>query len=206
MVGRSGLVAALLVVPLLAGCSGSDDSSAEKTARPTPIAKLDVAAVRLVRAEFCERLPDSAVEAALGGKPESDDSWTNGDPVPGSAGTAADSGSGDVGHELGCAWAGRDNTAARAWVFARSVDAGFAGALVQQAGQQQGCTAEQTPAFGTPAVLQTCTLPGNVQRVRRAGLFGDTWLTCEVSGVSSPTLARRTDRWCAAVVAALDAA
>jgi hypothetical protein len=200
MVGRRGLVVALLVLaPLLAGCSGSDDASPEPTARPTPIAKLDVAAVRLARAEFCDRLPGATVEAALGGKPDSDDSWGNGDPIPNASGE-----SGDVGHELGCAWTGPSGAAARAWVFARPVDAAFAGALVRQAGQQPDCTARQTAEFGSPAVLQSCTLPGDVQRVRRAGLFGDTWLTCEVSGRSDPSLARRTDRWCAAVVAALD--
>ena len=201
MVARARLVvAALLVAPLLAGCSGSDDPPAESTARPTPLAKLDVASVRLARAEFCDRVPDSAVEAALGGKSEADDGWKNGDPVPG-----ADGESGEVGHEIGCAWTGAGGAAARAWVFARPVTADFAGVLVRDAGRQQGCTAEQTPTFGTPAVLQTCTLSDGVQRVRRAGLFADTWLTCEVSGAADPTLARRTDRWCAAVVSALDA-
>jgi hypothetical protein len=201
MVGRPGLVVAVLVVaPLLAGCGGSDDTSPETAARPTPIAKLDVAGVRPARAEFCDRLPDSAVEAALGGKPESDDSWGNGDPIPDASGE-----SGDAGHEIGCVWTGAAGAAARAWVFARPVDAAFAGALVRQAGRQPGCTAQPTAEFGKPALLQTCTLPGDVQRVRRAGLFGDTWLTCEVSGAASPALARRTDRWCAAVVAAVDA-
>jgi hypothetical protein len=189
-----------VLVPALAGCSGGDDSSPERaTAGPTPITKLDVAGIRLVRAEFCDRVPDSAIRPALGGKPESDDSWGNGDPVPGSAG----SGSGDVGHEVGCAWTGAAGAAARAWVFARPVSADLAGTLVGQAGQQQGCTAEQTSTFGAPAVLQTCTLPDGVHRVRRAGLFGDTWVTCEVSGAASPSLGRRTDHWCAAVIAAL---
>ena len=201
MVARARrVVAALLVAPLLAGCSGSDDPPAESTARPTPIAKLDVAAVRLARAEFCDRVPDEAIEEALVGEAEADDGWKNGDPVPG-----ADGGSGEVGHEIGCSWTGSGGAAARAWVFARPVTADFAGLLVRQAGRQQGCTAEPTPTFGTPAVLQTCTLPDGAQRVRRAGLFADTWLTCEVSGAAAPTLARRTDRWCAAVVSALDA-
>jgi hypothetical protein len=201
MVGRPGLVvAAVVAVQVLAGCSGSDDAAPETTAPPTPIAKLDVAGVRLARAEFCDRLPDSAVEAALGGKPESDDSWGNGDPIPGASGE-----SGDVGHEIGCAWTGESGAAARAWVFARPVDAAFAGTLAREAGRHAGCTVRSTAEFGSPALLQTCTLPENVQRVRRAGLFGDAWLTCEVSGPASPTLARRTDRWCAAVVAALDA-
>ena len=201
MVARARLVvAALLVGPLLAGCSGSDDPPAESSARPTPLANLDLAAVRLARAEFCDRVPDSAVEAALNGKPEASDDWKTGDPVPG-----ADGGTGEVGHEIGCAWTGAGGAAARAWLFARPVTADFAVVLVRDAGRQQSCTAAQTPTFGTPAVLQTCALADGVQRVRRAGLFADTWLTCEVSGAADPTLARRTDRWCAAVVSALDA-
>lgn len=192
-------VAALLLVPVIAGCS-SDEPSAESTATPTPIAKLDVGAVQLARATFCDQLPDTAVRRALGGDADSDESWANGDPLPGA------DGSGDVGHEIGCAWTGAGGSAARAWVFARPVDATLAGTLVGQAGRRKGCTAERTPTFGSPAVLQTCTLTGGVQRVRRAGLFGDTWLTCEVSGTSAEPLRGRADDWCAAVVAALDTA
>lgn len=197
--GRPGLVvAALLVAPLLAGCSGSAQSPAPRTASPTPLAKIDAKTVRLVRARFCDRVPDDVLRAALGGKPQSDDSWGNGDPVPDEQG-----GSGETGHEVGCAWTGPAGAAARAWVFARPVAADFAATLVRQAGRQPGCTAEQTPTFGSPALLQTCTLAGDVHRVRRAGLFGDTWLTCEISGPASPTASARLDRWCAAAVAAL---
>jgi len=200
MVGRPLLlVAALLVAPLLAGCSGSDDAAPRPTTSPTPIGKLDAASVRLVRADFCDRVPASAVGAALGGKATTDDSWGNGDPVPASAG-----GNGEVGHEIGCSWTGADGAAARAWMFARPVTAAFATTLVRQAAKQAGCTTETSPTFGSPALLQTCTAgpPNGVGRVRRAGLFTDTWLTCDVSGTSAPDLAKRTDRWCAAVVAA----
>jgi hypothetical protein len=200
MVGRAVLVvAALVVAPLLAACSGSDDAAPRPTPSPTPISKLDAGTVRLARAEFCDRLPGSAVPAALGGKAQSHASWGNGDPVPDAAGE-----SGDVGHELGCSWTGADGAAARAWVFARPVSAAFASQIVRQAGHQAGCTTGKSPTFGNPAILQTCTAgpPNGVSRVRRAGLFGDTWLTCEVAGTSAPDLTRRTDRWCAAVVSA----
>jgi hypothetical protein len=190
------LLAVLLVGPLLASCSGSDDATPRPTPSPTPIGKLDAGSVRLVRAEFCDRLPAATVEAALGGKPTGKQSWGNGDPVPNAAGD-----SGDVGHELGCAWTGATGATARAWVFARPVTTAFATSVAGQAVGEQGCTAAQTPGFGSPSVLQTCTLPGNTQRVRRAGLFGDTWLTCELSGAAAD-LEKRTDRWCAAVVSA----
>jgi len=202
MVRRSWFVtSAVLLVALTAGCSGSDDPSSAPTARPTPIAKLDVGSVSLARAEFCDRVPDSAVRRALGGAAESDDSWANGDPV------ATDEGSGDVGHEIGCAWTGAGGAAARAWVFARPVDATLSRELARAAGHREGCTAEPTSVFGRPARLQRCTLAGGVVRERRARLFGDTWLTCEVSApgtVPAPEHRTRLDGWCAQVVAALD--
>lgn len=193
------MVAALLVAPLLAGCSGSDDASRRPTPSPTPISKLDAGAVRLARADFCGRLPGATVAAALGGKATSHESWGNGDPVPG----AAAGESGDVGHELGCAWTGADGAGARAWVFARPVTSAFATQLVARAEQQAGCTTDKSPIYGSPALLQTCALPNGSTRIRRAGLFGDTWLTCEVTGTPAPDLAGRTDRWCAAVVSAV---
>jgi hypothetical protein len=191
--------ACVLAAPLLVGCSGSDGPTSAKTSAPTPISRLDAAQVQVAKAEFCDRVPETAVRGALDGKPESDDSWGNGDPVP------TGSGSGDVGHEIGCAWTGSGGTAARAWVFARPVTADFAGTLVTQAGQQQGCTAAPAPVFGSPAVLQTCPA-GDLERLRRAGLFGDSWLTCELTAPTSvPQASRRArlDAWCAAVVAAV---
>ena len=203
MGGRAVLgVAALVVAPLLAACSGSDGATARPSPSPTPISKLDAGAVRLARVEFCDRLPGAAVAAALGGKAWSHDSWRSGDPVPGAGGE-----SGDVGHELGCAWTGADGATARAWVFARPVTSEFATGLVGQAEHQAGCTTATSPTFGNPALLQTCaaSLPNGASRVRRAGLFGDTWLTCELTAKDVPTLKARTDTWCAAVVSAASA-
>ncbi|MGY2874063.1 hypothetical protein ACVW00_001253 [Marmoricola sp. URHA0025 HA25] len=197
MVGRPLLLAAALALPLLAGCSGSGGSEAKPSAAPTPIGKLDVAHVRLSRTPFCSRLPGAAVRATLGATATDHASWGNGDPVPGLAG-----GDGEVGHELGCAWTGPAGAGARAWVFARPVSPAFATTLVGVDAGQPGCTQAPAPTFGSPATLQSCTLPSDVRRIRRAGLFGDTWLTCEVSGAAAG-LEKRTDQWCAAVVAAL---
>jgi len=190
---------AVLVAALASGCNGSHHRTAATTPTPTPIARLHAGDVQLVRAPFCDRVPASAARRALGGAVDTHDTWGNGDPIPGS------SDSGDVGHELGCAWTGASGSAARAWVFARPVTTDLAATIVAQAGTQPGCKAEPATVFGTPAVLQTCSLTGGVQRDRRAGLFGDTWVTCEVAGPASSDPRTRLDAWCAQVVAALGA-
>jgi hypothetical protein len=201
MGSRGAIVVGVVVLSaLLGGCSGSDEPASTPSPRTTPIGKIDPSTVRLTRATFCDRVPDAAVRRALGARPDSDDRWGNGDRLP--AETVAGS-SGDVTHELGCSWTGPAGATARAWVFARPTSAEFARTLVAQAGKQPGCKAEPAAVFGTPAVLQTCTLPGGAERIRRAGLFGDTWLTCELTGPSSPELLGRTDAWCADVVSAV---
>jgi hypothetical protein len=184
-----------VVAPLLAGCDGSA-GGAPVARTPTPITQLDVAGVRLARAPFCDRVTDAAVRQALGGPAASDDAWGNGDPVPAAAS------SGQVGHEFGCSWTGADGATAAAWVFARPVSVDFATTIVHEA-TRESCAARPVSTFGSPALVQTCPTPAGLERVRRAGLFGETWLTCEVTGPRSETAAR-ADRWCATAVSALD--
>jgi hypothetical protein len=200
MVPRGSVVvaAALATVALAAGCGGSDDPSEQPSARATTLAQLDIAGVQVARAEFCDQVPEAAVLDALGSEPAEQDDWGNGDPVPGSDDR------GDLGHELGCSWTTGDGTAARAWVFGRPVDADFAATLVRQAGERKRCTTATPRDFGSPSVLQTCALTGGVERVRRAGLLGDSWLTCEVAGPQAADPPSRLDAWCVAVLGALD--
>jgi hypothetical protein len=184
----------------LAACSGSGDASSPRTTVPTPLTKLDVASVRVARAGFCDRLPKAAVRAALGSAPADTSSWKSGDPPP--TGTP-----GDVAHEFGCAWTGANGAAARAWVFASPVTAAYAASIIKAADRAKECESDLATVFGNPAMLETCPRPGGLERVRRAGLFGDTWLTCELDApVSLAEKARRSrlDVWCAQVVAALD--
>jgi hypothetical protein len=200
MARRWSIGSALLATALLASaCSGADEPSGRGTT-PTPITRLDTAAVRLARAAFCDRVPKAAVRRALGAPSSDPRSWGNGDPVD------TDAGSGEVGHEIGCAWTGTGGAAARAWVYARPVTAAFAATVVRAAGRQRGCTSQRASVFGSPALVQHCTLPGGLARERRAGLFGDTWLTCELT-LPGPTPAAehrsRLDAWCATTVAAL---
>jgi hypothetical protein len=187
---------ALVAATVLAGCDGSSEDAPLTRSAPTSIAQLDVAGVRLARAPFCDRLTDAAVREAVGGPATSSDAWANGDPVP------TDGSPGQVGHEFGCSWTGADGLTASAWVFARPVSPDFA-ATVIRATAGESCPGRSAPAFGSPAILQTCPAGPGLERVRRAGLFGDTWLTCEVTGPSAQVQAR-ADRWCAATVSALD--
>jgi hypothetical protein len=117
-----------------------------------------------------------------------------------------DTGSGDVGHEIGCAWTATGGAAARAWVYARPVTAALASTVVRAAGHQRDCTAERATVLGDPALVQRCSLAGGLARERRAGLFGDTWLTCELTLPAATPAAQhrsRLDAWCATIVAAL---
>lgn len=206
----------LVTTTLVAGCSRSDDSSDQPSTRPTTLAQLDIAGIQVARVEFCDRVPKDAVRDVLGGEPEGRDAWGNGEIAPLDAGVdvGAVPGSpppeeisdlrGDLMHELGCVWTRGGTATARAWVFGRPVDADFAATLVGQAGERKRCTAAPSSDFGSPSVLQTCTVAGGVQRVRRAGLLGDSWLTCEVAGPRSADPGSRLDAWCAAVVSALE--
>lgn len=189
------VVAAVL---LAAGCSGEE--SPAPAPDPTPLPSLNSRALEVPRIEFCSLVPDSAVEDALGGKPDSDASYGNGDEVD-------LSGSGpQVVHELGCSWSTDGGASARAWIFARPVDAAFARKAVGSNRRAEHCTVQRRPAYGDPSVTQTCRLPDGTTRVRHAGLFGQTWLSCEVAEPSADpaTVRERSDRWCAEVVGALD--
>jgi len=180
------------------GCS--EEEAAAPKPSPTPLASLNTTAMEIPRIEFCQLVPDSAVEKALGAEPDSNASYGNGDEVdlPGEGE--------QVVHELGCSWSTDEGADARAWIFARPVDAGFARKSIASSRRMQGCSVGQGPAYGDPSVTQTCRLPDGTRRVRHAGLFGQTWLSCEVAdtGAEVAEIRERADRWCVEVVTALD--
>ena len=194
---RKGLLVTLVCLLLaLAGCSDSEPGSPRTTA-PRAIGDLDPASMSLVRVEFCDLVPAGAVQAALGAVPAGDTSWRNGDPVPGGS---AD----EIGREFGCGWSAAAGSTARAWVFARPVTPPFARTLVRSAAKTDGCRSARS-AFGRPAVLETCSRANNKQLARHSGLFGDTWLTCEVTQPGTRKAATaRANAWCLAVAGALD--
>ncbi len=195
----SGAVSAALAgLLLITACSGSDDPAPKATA--TAIADLDTGSMNLVRVGFCDLVPVEAVTAALTGPSTDLQEWGNGDAPP-----MDDAGS-DVAHELGCAWARTGGYAARAWTFERPVTAAFANQVIASTRARKGCDTRRSAAFGRPGLVQVCTLPAKRTRVRHAGLFGDTWLTCEVAGPRGKAAPRaRADAWCATIASTLDA-
>ena len=163
-----------LLLALLAGCA--DEQKTAPKPSPTPLARLNTLQMQVPRIDFCSLVPDGAVSDALGGEPDSDASYGNGDKesLPG-VGT-------DVVHEIGCSWTGKDGAAARAWVFARPVTPAFGRAVIASGASTKGCRAVAGPPFGQPSTTQLCRLSGGQQRLRHAGLFGQSWLTCELDG------------------------
>jgi hypothetical protein len=166
--------AALIGVVVLGGCGGTG-TPGPVAAPPTPIARLNTAAMSIPRIDFCTLVPDRAVVAAV-----DDTEW-----------------------ELD-AYGNDDGTTARAWVFARPVDRAFARLVVADARREPGCTTPRGPGFGRPDVTQVCT-DGEQVRVRHAGRFGDSWLSCEVTGTAArATIADRADAWCVEVANTLN--
>lgn len=185
---------------VLAGCS-EEKQAAPTAPSPTPVASLSTSALQIPRLEFCQLVPGKSVTEALGGKADSEAAYGNGDEEA-IAGVGT-----DVVHELGCSWTGNDATA-RAWVFARPVSPSFAQTVVATGAKTKGCRPVTGPSYGEPSALQVCTFPDGVTRVRYSGLFGQTWLTCELaaSATDASQLRSRTDQWCVEVANALNTA
>jgi hypothetical protein len=196
------LAAVVVMSVAVAGCASDEPEKSAPAPAPTPIAGLNSAAMQVPRIEFCASVPDKAVADALGGKPDSKAAYANGD-------TEKVDGAGeDVLHEIGCSWSTDEGATARAWVFARPVDAPFAQRAVASNRSTAGCRVVTGPAYGKPAVTQVCRRAGGEQRVRHAGLFGQTWLSCEVSAPSAEAagIRGRADAWCVQVANALNTA
>jgi hypothetical protein len=194
----SALIAGVLLLPLLAGCGGSDHPASAASGSPTPITRLNTSAMQIVRVKFCDLVPATAIRSALGAAPASSRTWASGDPVP-------DASTADVADEFGCSWTSAGGTTLRTWVFARPVTAAFGRDLAVSSGKEPGCRLVSGPEFGRPTLTQVCSEAAEAKRVRHAGLFADTWLTCEVtSNQSVAAVRRRADSWCVDVANALD--
>ena len=200
--GVAPAVLALVAMLALTGCGTSDNPKSTPTPAPTPIAQLNTPAMTLARVDFCALLPDPAVRKALAGGLGDQVSWRNGERA------LIDTDTRDVAHEYGCAWT-REQYAASAWIYARPITSEFAKAVLDKTSHRQGCTAKAGPAFGSPHGQQSCRLPDGTKRVRLAGLFKDTYLTCQVQAPpkeDDQTLAERADEWCVQVANATNIA
>ena len=199
----AGAVCAVLAMSVaLTGCASDEPQKSAPSPAPTPITGLNTTVMQVPRIDFCAAVPDDAVTDALGGKPDSKATYGNGDREK------LDGAGEDVVHEIGCSWSTDEGSTARAWVFARPVDATFARRVVASNKDAAGCRVVSGPAYGRPTATQVCRLPGGDQRVRHAGLFGQTWLSCEVSAPSAQAagIRGRADAWCVQVANALNTA
>lgn len=178
-------------------CAAGPASVALPTPPPTPLARLNTAEMTLPRIDFCTLVPVAAVHHALRAKPAAHRRWGNGDrtDVPGEGRQTV--------AEHGCEWSA-GAAAARAWIYAPPIRPALARSVVRQSEHAPHCHDTPGPAFGKPDLLEVCSLAGS-RRVRHAGLFGDTWLTCEVSDQAPlRQLRRRADAWCVDIATTLN--
>lgn len=189
-----------VTVATLTGCSGGGPQGGPATSAPTPIERLNTAQMDVHRIPFCDLVPRTAVTAALGRPATGRASWGNGD------NTRFVGGRGDRSQEFGCRFAAGDSVA-EAWVFATPVGRAFAEQVSRDSSRQQGCRDVRGPVYGSPSRTQICDLPGGGVRVRHAGLFDRTWLTCQVSSPGPEAqVTRRAGAWCVQVANTLNTA
>lgn len=217
-----GACAALLVV--ITGCTvGSLEPPADQTAAgssPSPDASdggtsdrsrgsgggsVDLSNLPIARGEFCDLLDPDAVEEALSGPVLETAHYVNGQDASLAPGVT------DVAHEYGCVFEGSSPAVARAWVFARPVQRAEARRLARGAKAAPRCREADSIGFGDPGVATICRPDRSspVVQVRLAGLFTDSWFSCELSLPGGPQRAgevRRTaERWCMDVAVTLGA-
>lgn len=181
-----------VVVTALVTAVGVLATSPTRQAPPLPanpladrLASADTTTMTVRRTAFCSALPGATVAAALGAAVDAHTTWQPGQRVR--LGKAE-----DVADEYGCSWTTASGATARAWVFAPPITADRAAALAKAA--PAGCRpAAAMPAFGAPTSALRC---GGRTLVR--GLFGDAWLSCELTGHDVDLVGR----WCLAVARA----
>jgi hypothetical protein len=112
----------------------------------------------------------------------------------------------DVAHEFGCVL-GSDAGEAKVWVFTAPVTESEARTMVEDVGGQRGCSyPEGALQYGTPGVVSVCRLPGEQVQATARGLYGDTWLACQLTVEADPEEAlSRAEPWCLHVATTLGA-
>ena len=208
---RRGLLVPVVTVAVASGaCTSSPEppeSSGPSSVAPSD-AHLDLSGLPVPRAPFCDALDEAGVAQALDGPVAGTGHYGNGDEIEVRPGQV------DVSHEYGCVFEAGEGTQARAWVFARPVSRSEARTLVRRARLGRDCAFPESIGFGSPGLTSVCEVPatdppaGPMVRARLEGLFGDTWMACEVAEpleastgqVSRADVVQRADQWCTEVV------
>lgn len=177
--------------------NGGDEPAAtsESTASTESLSDVDTTTLVVRREAFCDRVDSADVEAALGSKATRASSYGDGDSAK-----LTDSVK-DVAQEYGCTWSGARGAQARAWVFAPPVTHPWARHMAHTV--PKGCRPERDLPYGSPSVAFSCGATRSTVSVR--GLFGDAWLSCELTGrrsEPSATVSSRAGSWCLAVARA----
>ncbi len=205
---RAALVLVTSLTCLLTGCADDPAPPAAPSSPETvPLTDVDLAGLAAVRAPFCESLDVARVGDVLGGPARHTDSYAPGDRVRLTSEVV------DVADEHGCTFT-RGAVTARAWLLAQPVTRGQAREYATARRRQPECSAAGVLEFGSPGVVQTCRPPSTSEKpgggeagsgslvVTMSGLFGDGWLTCQVtdrSPAEGDALLEGAQRWCAEV-------
>lgn len=205
----AGLAIAVTAAALVLGPTGDqpdDSEAATPGASPSPRVTttrgpLDLSNLPVAHTLRCDAVDDTALATALEGVPTSATSYVSGDRAEVAPGVT------DTAHEDLCGFESQ-RAEAKVWVFAAPVSTPQARRLVHAVRATQGCTfPSDDTGFGTPGLTSVCTRGETVVATLR-GLFGDAWLSCElsVSGPTAPDVVHtRADRWCVHVATTLGA-
>lgn len=206
------VVAVLAGAAVLVGCTAEPDrdTEPEPSASTAPVRKVDLSGLPVARASFCDMLDPDELEDALDGPVLDTYHYGNGDEAEITPGYT------DVSHEYNCTFRGAPPATARTWVFARPARTDEARRLVRAAESEKRCTVAESLQFGTPTVTTACLErePEPGTRVSTHGLFGDAWLSCELTVPRDPSrppgqqrdeALERTEQWCVDVVTTIGA-
>ena len=193
-----GAVTGALLLVAAAACSAEptpEQPATEPTAESTPLADYDTSAVAIVRSDFCDRVSDDAIIAAIGDDASDKQAWQPGERLPDNR---------DIGNEFGCAWTAGPVTA-RGWVFAPPITPERADDLASEVVGLTCKPLRSAASLGDPGVAQNCVLNTGARLVGFYGLIGDAWVSCEISGLTgtAPEAGDLVGEWCVAVLEAL---